>query len=51
MKPETNYARSSDLNVAHAGHLKLIVSKIEEKLTGNKEVVFEPDEVARAAQD
>jgi deoxyadenosine/deoxycytidine kinase len=37
--------------VAHSGHLKLIVSKIEEKLTGNEEVVFEPDEVARAAQD
>lgn len=37
--------------VAHSGHLKLIVSKIEEKLTGNEEVVFEPDEVARAAHD
>src|SRR5512140_1756301 len=37
--------------VAHTGHLKLIVSKIEEKLTGNEEVVFEPDEVARAAHD
>ncbi len=43
---------SDDLDfVAHSGHLKLIVSKIEEKLTGNEEVVFEPDEVARAAQD
>ena len=37
--------------VAHSGHLKLIVSKIEDKLTGNEEVVFEPDEVARAAHD
>ncbi len=37
--------------VAHSGHLNLIVSKIEEKLTGNEEVVFEPDEVARAAHD
>jgi len=37
--------------VAHTGHLKLIVTKIEEKLTGNEEVVFEPDEVARAAHD
>ncbi len=43
---------SDDLDyVAHAGHLKLIVSKIETKLTGNEEVVFEPDEVARAAHD
>ncbi|MGE5073668.1 MAG: deoxynucleoside kinase [Anaerolineae bacterium] len=37
--------------VAHSGHLKLIASKIQEKLTGNEEVVFEPDEVARAAHD
>jgi deoxyadenosine/deoxycytidine kinase len=37
--------------VAHSGHLNLIVSKIEEKLTGNEEVVFEPGEVARAAHD
>jgi deoxyadenosine/deoxycytidine kinase len=37
--------------VAHTGHLDLIVSKIEEKLTGNEEVVFEPEEVARAAHD
>jgi deoxyadenosine/deoxycytidine kinase len=37
--------------VAHSGHLDLIVSKIEDKLTGNEEVVFEPDEVARAAHD
>jgi deoxyadenosine/deoxycytidine kinase len=37
--------------VAHSGHLKLIATKIQEKLTGNEEVVFEPDEVARAAHD
>jgi deoxyadenosine/deoxycytidine kinase len=37
--------------VAHPGHLKLIVAKIEEKLTGKEEVVFEPEEVARAAED
>ena len=43
---------SDDLDyVAHSGHLKLIVRKIEEKLTGNEEVVFEPEEVARAAHD
>jgi len=34
--------------VAHNGHLKLIVSKVDEKLTGKEEVVFEPDEVLRA---
>jgi deoxyadenosine/deoxycytidine kinase len=37
--------------VAHAGHLNLIVRKVEEKLTGREEVVFAPDEVARAADD
>jgi len=37
--------------VAHPGHLKLIAGKIEDKLTGREEVVFEPDEVARAADD
>jgi deoxyadenosine/deoxycytidine kinase len=35
--------------VAHSGHLNLIVAKVEEKLTGNEEVVFEDEEVARAA--
>jgi deoxyadenosine/deoxycytidine kinase len=35
--------------VAHPGHLKLIASKVEEKLTGNEEVVFDPDEVTRAS--
>jgi len=37
--------------VAHSGHLNLIVSKLEDKLTGKEEVVFEPEEVARAAED
>jgi deoxyadenosine/deoxycytidine kinase len=33
--------------VAHSDHLDLIVSKIQDKLTGVEEVVFKPDEVAR----
>ncbi|MEW5941208.1 MAG: deoxynucleoside kinase [Chloroflexota bacterium] len=37
--------------VAHPGHLNLIVAKMQEKLTGRDEVVFMPDEVARAAED
>ncbi|MFN8414439.1 MAG: deoxynucleoside kinase [Anaerolineales bacterium] len=37
--------------VAHSGHLKLIVKKVEDKLTGKEEVVFEPEEMARAAED
>lgn len=37
--------------VAHNGHLRLIVHKIDEKLTGKDEVVFEPEEVANAATD
>jgi deoxyadenosine/deoxycytidine kinase len=37
--------------VAHPGHLNLIALKVEEKLTGKEEVVFEPEEVARAAID
>ena len=37
--------------VAHSGHLNLIARKVEEKLTGNEEVVFEAEEMARAAQD
>jgi deoxyadenosine/deoxycytidine kinase len=37
--------------VAHSGHLNLIIEKVEEKLTGNEEVLFEAEEVARAAQD
>ena len=32
--------------VAHPGHLQLIVTKIEEKLTGKEEVIFSADEVA-----
>jgi deoxyadenosine/deoxycytidine kinase len=37
--------------VAHPGHLNLIVEKMQEKLTGRDEVVFAPEEVARAAED
>jgi deoxyadenosine/deoxycytidine kinase len=35
--------------VAHGGHLNLIIDKVNEKLTGKEEVVFDPEEVARAA--
>ena len=43
---------SDDLDyVAHSGHLNLIAAKVEEKLIGNEEVVFEDEEVARAALD
>lgn len=31
--------------VAHSRHLELIVEKIQEKLTGKEEVIFEPEEV------
>jgi len=34
--------------VAYPGHLRLISAKVQEKLTGKEEVVFAPDEVARA---
>jgi len=37
--------------VAHPGHLRLIVGKVNDKLIGKEEVVFEPEEVARAAED
>src|SRR5690349_8836783 len=37
--------------VSHPGHLRLITQKVEDKLTGKEEVVFEPEEVARAAED
>jgi deoxyadenosine/deoxycytidine kinase len=37
--------------VSHSGHLQLIVDKVQDKLTGKEEVVFEPEEVARAAAD
>jgi deoxyadenosine/deoxycytidine kinase len=33
--------------VAHAGHLDLVASKIQEKLTGKEEVVFSPGEAER----
>lgn len=40
---------ADDLNyVAHPGHLDLIVAKIQEKLTGKEEVVFDPQEVANS---
>ena len=32
--------------VLHRGHLELVVQKMEEKLTGKEEVVFDPEEVA-----
>ncbi|HXF83924.1 MAG TPA: deoxynucleoside kinase [Anaerolineales bacterium] len=37
--------------VSHSGHLRLILEKVQDKLTGKEEVVFEPEEVARAADD
>jgi deoxyadenosine/deoxycytidine kinase len=38
---------TDDLNyVRHPGHLDLVARKVEEKLTGKEEVVFEPEEVA-----
>jgi len=37
--------------VSHPGHLRLIIEKVSEKLTGKEEVVFEAEEVARAAED
>jgi deoxyadenosine/deoxycytidine kinase len=35
--------------VAHPGHLDLIALKVDEKLNGQQEVIFQPEEVARAA--
>lgn len=37
--------------VSHPGHMRLITQKVEDKLTGKEEVVFEPEEMARAAED
>jgi deoxyadenosine/deoxycytidine kinase len=37
--------------VSHPGHLRLITQKVDEKLTGKEEVVFEREEVERAAED
>ncbi len=34
--------------VAHPGHLRLIASKVNEKLTGKEEVIFSADEVANS---
>lgn len=37
---------ADELNyVVHPGHLDLIVNKIQEKLTGKEEVIFDPEEV------
>jgi deoxyadenosine/deoxycytidine kinase len=35
--------------VANSGHLDLIVDKVQEKLTGKEEVIFDPEEMARLA--
>ncbi|MGB8983258.1 MAG: deoxynucleoside kinase [Anaerolineales bacterium] len=37
--------------VSHPGHLRLITQKVTDKLTGKEEVVFEREEVERAAED
>jgi deoxyadenosine/deoxycytidine kinase len=37
--------------VTHSGHLKLVIQKVQDKLMGKEEVVFEPEEVARASAD
>ncbi|HPO59048.1 MAG TPA: deoxynucleoside kinase, partial [Anaerolineaceae bacterium] len=37
--------------VAHPRHLDLILSKVQEKLTGKDEVVFSADDLARARGD
>lgn len=37
--------------VSRPGHLRLIMQKVEDKLTGTEEVVFDAAEVARAAED
>jgi deoxyadenosine/deoxycytidine kinase len=37
--------------VSHPGHMRLITQKVEDKLTGKEEVVFEAEEMARAAED
>ena len=38
---------TDDLNyVKHRGHLDLVAQKIQEKLTGKEEVIFDPEEVA-----
>jgi deoxyadenosine/deoxycytidine kinase len=40
---------SDDLDyVAHPRHLELILSKIQEKLTGKEEVIFSPEETKKA---
>src|SRR5512143_3113030 len=51
LSPELTIPAADPASAAHSGHLRLIISKIEDKLTGNEEVVFEPEEVERAAHD
>jgi deoxyadenosine/deoxycytidine kinase len=36
--------------IKHTGHLDLVVKKIQEKLTGKEEVVFDPDEVLHSQE-
>jgi deoxyadenosine/deoxycytidine kinase len=43
---------TDDLNyVKHAGHLDLVARKIQDKLTGKEEVIFDPEEVANGRLD
>lgn len=43
---------TDDLNyVKHSGHLDLVARKVEEKLTGKEEVIFEPEELANSKLD
>jgi deoxyadenosine/deoxycytidine kinase len=43
---------TDDLNyVKHKGHLDLVARKVEEKLTGKEEVIFEPEEVTNGRFD
>jgi len=37
--------------MAHPGHLRLTVEKVDDKLTGNEAVVFDAEEMARVAED
>jgi deoxyadenosine/deoxycytidine kinase len=43
---------SDDLDyVANSGHLELIVRKVQDKLTGKEEVVFDPEEMVQVHRD
>ena len=37
--------------VAHSTHLDLVVRKVQEKLTGKEEVVFDPEEMSKLDSD